>query len=86
MEVHRPTVSVTLWCYTYVSYTVSYGYRITTFQEENVETTFIFQIIYSKEPIHQEDWQPSFDESIQQVKGQPSKIGGSLRVSPQQEV
>lgn len=45
MEVHRPTVSFTL------SLHLSFGHRITIFQEENVGTTFIyFKLFISKNP------------------------------------
>lgn len=75
-----------------VSYTVipsqGPGQRVTRFQEENVGTPlylFISNYLSQREPLPQEE-QPTFAESLQQLQGKSSKIGGPLGASPQQEV
>lgn len=95
------SINISFYCYYYSNATVwrcidqqcqlHYDYISVWTQDNHISRRkcrnyiYLFQIIYFKEPIHQEDWQPSFDESMRQVQGQPSKIGGSLGASPQQE-
>lgn len=76
-----------------VSYTVipsqRLGQRVTRFQEENVGTPlylFISNYLFQREPLPQEEQQPTFAESLQQLQGKSSKIAGPLGASPQQEV